>query len=254
MKLRVLGCSGGIGSALRTTSFLLDDDILIDAGTGVGDLCLDELRAIRHIFLTHSHLDHVAGLPLLVDTLLGFTDRALTVHGLPETLKTLQQHIFNWKVWPDFAELPDRDHPSMRYMPINVGDKMEFEHYNITMLPATHTVPAAGYTISNNDGTIAFSGDTSVNDDLWPLLNGIGNLKYLLVECAFANKDRKLADLSKHYCPETLAADIDKLSVAPEIVITHLKPGNESLIMQECHELMPQHKLRRLMNNDIFAV
>ena len=44
MKLRVLGCSGGIGGRhLRTTSLLVDNDILIDAGTGVGDVSLAEL-------------------------------------------------------------------------------------------------------------------------------------------------------------------------------------------------------------------
>ena len=53
MRLRVLGCSGGIGGRhLRTTSFLVDSDVLIDAGTGVGDLSLAELSLIDHIFLS----------------------------------------------------------------------------------------------------------------------------------------------------------------------------------------------------------
>ncbi|MDH3590198.1 MAG: MBL fold metallo-hydrolase, partial [Gammaproteobacteria bacterium] len=67
MRVRVLGCSGGIGQGLRTTSILIDDDILIDAGTGVGDLCLDALSRIRHVFITHSHLDHIVSLPMLID-------------------------------------------------------------------------------------------------------------------------------------------------------------------------------------------
>lgn len=250
MRLRVLGCSGGIGSALRTTSFLLDDDILIDAGTGTGDLCQEELRRIRHIFLTHSHLDHIAGLPLLVDTLLGFTDRPLTIHALPETVDALQQHIFNWKIWPDFAELPDKDHPSMRYRPMTVGESVELDSRTITMLPASHTVPACGYAIRVDTGTLAFSGDTSTNDSLWPVLNRIADLKILLIECAFANKDCKLASVSRHYCPSTLAADLAKLTVSPEIIISHLKPGNEALIMQECHSAMPALNLRRLKGED----
>ncbi|MCG6872632.1 MAG: MBL fold metallo-hydrolase, partial [Gammaproteobacteria bacterium] len=71
MKLRVLGCSGGVGPGLRTTSFLVDEDILIDAGSGVGDLTQAEQEAIRHIFITHTHMDHCAFLPLLADNLFG---------------------------------------------------------------------------------------------------------------------------------------------------------------------------------------
>src|SRR5207342_2805390 len=70
MKLQVLGCSGSIARDCRTTSFLLDDDVLIDAGTGVGDLPLEALARIDHILLTHSHLDHVLGVPLLADSVL----------------------------------------------------------------------------------------------------------------------------------------------------------------------------------------
>ena len=46
MQIRILGCSGGIGPGLRTTSLLVDGTLLIDAGTGVGDLPAAELAAI----------------------------------------------------------------------------------------------------------------------------------------------------------------------------------------------------------------
>src|SRR6185312_16450709 len=103
MIIRILGCSGGIGGKhLRTTSMLVDDDVLIDAGTGVGDLTLAELTAIDHVFLTHSHLDHTVSIPFLVDTMSGTRTTPLEVHALPETIEVLARHIFNWKVWPDF--------------------------------------------------------------------------------------------------------------------------------------------------------
>ena len=60
MQIRILGCSGGVSANLRTTSLLVDGDVLIDAGTGVGDLSLEEMSRIQHVFLTHSHLDHIA--------------------------------------------------------------------------------------------------------------------------------------------------------------------------------------------------
>ena len=107
MKLRVLGCSGGIGGDLRTTSLLLDDDVLIDAGTGVGDLTIEQLARIDHIFLTHSHLDHVTSIPFIVDTVGWMRDLPLTVHATQATLEILRQHLFNWKLWSDFTQIPD---------------------------------------------------------------------------------------------------------------------------------------------------
>ena len=106
MKLRILGCSGGIGGNLRTTSLLLDHDVLIDAGTGVGDLSLAEMCAINHVFVTHSHLDHIACLPLLIDSVGFMRDQPLVIHATDETLAILKEHVFNWEIWPDFTEIP----------------------------------------------------------------------------------------------------------------------------------------------------
>jgi len=124
MKLKVLGCSGGIGGAQpRTTSFLLDDDILIDCGTGVGDLTLDELARIDHVFLTHAHLDHIAALPLMIDSVGELRQAPVQVHATPETIRILHSHIFNWLVWPDFSAIPDHHQPFMRFQPIHVGER-----------------------------------------------------------------------------------------------------------------------------------
>src|SRR5690242_6529792 len=113
MIIRVLGCSGAIAAGSRTTSFLLDQSILIDAGTGVGDLTLDELARIDHILLSHSHLDHVLGVPLLADSVMRRRQgRApIQVHALAETLQVLRQHLFNDHLWPDFTRLPSASQP-----------------------------------------------------------------------------------------------------------------------------------------------
>lgn len=254
MELRVLGCSGGIGAGLRTTSLLLDRDILIDAGTGVGDLDQSELQNIRHIFLTHSHLDHIASLPLMIDTVFGFQDAPLTVHALPETIETLKQHVFNWRVWPDFAELPDRNNPSLRYMPMRHGEEIALGERIIRMIPAVHTVPAAGYIVANGSGAFAFSGDTSTNSELWRALSRVENLKLLIVECAFADEDRELSELAKHYCPQYLAGDIKQLKNDVLVAITHLKPGYEGVIMRECRAAMPGRELIQLAGGERFTI
>jgi ribonuclease BN (tRNA processing enzyme) len=233
MKLRVLGCSGGISGNLRTTSMLLDDDILIDAGTGVGDLSLTELSAIDHVFLTHSHLDHVACVPFLVDTVNPMRDRPLTVHATAETVQILRQHLFNWKIWPDFTQIPDAQHPYMRYETFELGKAVVVGGRKITALPANHTVPAVGFHLDSGRASLVFSGDTTVNDALWEAVNRIENLRYLIVETAFCNAEQELAARSGHLTPDMLAGELRKLRRNPEIYITHLKPSEIDLTMQE---------------------
>ncbi len=126
MKVRVLGCSGAIARDCRTTSFLVDQDVLIDAGTGVGELTRDDMLRIEHVFLTHSHLDHVAGLPLMVDTMAcDRIGRPVHVHALPQTIAALRAHVFNGVIWPDFSCLPSPDMPLVRFHPLEVGELRE---------------------------------------------------------------------------------------------------------------------------------
>src|SRR5918995_7505158 len=206
MRLRVLGCSGGIGGRhLRTTSFLLDSDILIDAGTGVGDLTLAELSQIDHIFITHSHLDHVTSIPFLVDTVGGMRSKPLTVYATRPTIEILRNHLFNWAIWPDFTEIPTPEAPFLRYQDIEVGNPVTLSGRTITPIPARHTVPAVGYHLDSGAASPVFTRDTRPNDALWRIVNRIANLKFLIIETAFSNKERQLAEISRHLCPATLA-------------------------------------------------
>jgi ribonuclease BN (tRNA processing enzyme) len=233
MKWRVLGCSGGIGKDLRTTSFLIDGTILIDAGTGVQDLSVQELQAIDHVFLTHSHLDHVLSLPLMVDSVGGSRTKPLVVHALQDTINALKAHIFNWVVWPDFTEIPHFDRPFMRFEAFAVGQTLELEGLRITALPAQHTVPAVGFRCQDAGGSIVFSGDTSPNDEFWQIVNSMSDLRALIVETAFANREQDRAVLAKHLFPIQLAEELAKLRVEAQIYITHMKPSDSELIARE---------------------
>jgi ribonuclease BN (tRNA processing enzyme) len=252
MQLRILGCSGGIGGDLRTTSMLLDHDTLIDAGTGVGDLSINELAQIDHIFVTHSHMDHVATIPFIVDTVGWMRDRPLTIHATQETLAILREHLFNWKLWPDFSQIPDAQNPVMRYETVAQGETVALNGRRITPLPANHVVPTVGYHLDSGKASLVFTGDTTTNDALWPIVNGIANLKYLIVETALSDRDRELARLSKHLCPSLLAAELAKLKLTPEIFITHLKPRESELIMQQIAVTVKERRLRMLQNNHVF--
>jgi ribonuclease BN (tRNA processing enzyme) len=254
MKIRVLGCSGGIGGSLRTTSFLVDDDVLIDAGTGVGDLSLESLAKIDHIFVSHSHLDHVTSIPFLVDTVCWMRRNPIKVYAIKETLDILRAHLFNWKIWPDFTQIPDAEHPFMEYREIRAGESVELRGRLFTAIPANHTVPAVGYMLDNGRSSLIYSGDTCSNDALWKVVNATSNLKYLIIETAFSNKERGIALASKHLCPQLLAQELEKMSVKPDVFITHLKPGEGALTMKEVSESAGRWRPRMLENNQEFSL
>ncbi len=234
MEIRVLGCSGGIGGlATRTTSLLLDEDVLIDCGTGLSVLSFESLLKINHVFITHSHLDHIALLPLLVDTVGEFRSQPITVHACAETIHILRAHIFNWLVWPDFTAIPDREHPYLRLQVMEVGETIRLGQRLITALPALHSVPAVGYCVSGRGGSLAFSGDTGLCEPLIEALNGISDLRYLLIETAFADAQHDLALAARHMCPSTLRLMLSRLKVQPEVFVTHLKPGMQDVIARE---------------------
>ncbi len=253
MRLRVLGCSGSIGGQQnRTTSFLVDEDILIDAGTGVGDLSLAELTLIDHIFVTHSHLDHVNSIAFLLDSVGALRQTPIKVYAKSETIEILKKHLFNWDIWPDFTVIPTPEQPFMRYEEIDVGKSIVLAERRITVLPAIHTVPAVGYLLDSGAGSLVFTGDTGPNDGLWELVNRIENLKFIIIETAFSDKDQKLAELAKHLCPAMLADELAKLKRPAEIYITHLKPSEIELTMQEIEEIRGDHTPRLLQNNHVF--
>jgi cAMP phosphodiesterase len=233
LKFRVLGCSGGIGAGLRTTSFLFGDSVLIDAGTGLEDLTLEELCAIDHVFLTHSHLDHVLGLPLMVDSIGASRTKPIVVHALADTIEALRQHIFNWVIWPDFTEIPHFERPYMVFEPFVVGQMVQVGAASVTVLPAKHTVSAVGFQCSCETGSLAFSGDTSPNEEFWQVVNSITDLKHLIVETAFANREQDRAVLAKHLYPIQLAEELNKLRVEVPVYITHMKPNDSELIARE---------------------
>lgn len=231
---------------------LVDHDILIDAGTGATDLSLAELAMIDHVFITHSHLDHIAALPLLIDSLADQRKKPITVYGAAATLDILRTHIFNWAIWPDFSEISVRKNPLMKYSAIEVGQSVRLGDRSITAVPAEHTVPAVGYHLDSGAGSFVFTGDTTVNDTFWPVINQIDNLRYLVIEVAFANKERRLAVLSKHLCPSLLGEELSKLKQRPEIFVSHLKPGQIELVMDEIEDCSVDFKPGLLQNNQIF--
>lgn len=238
MQIRVLGCSGAIAKDCRTTSFLVGDRILIDAGTGVGDLTLEEMGRIDHVLLTHSHLDHIAALPLMLDAVSSLRRSPVQVHALPATIEALQAHVFNNIIWPDFSAIPSQASPFLQYQTFSTGELLAIDRIEIEVLPARHTVPAVGFAVKGHTGWWVFSGDTERNQSFWDRVNAL-RVSYLVIETAFSNRERELARRSLHLSPATLAqelANIDPANRYP-IYITHTKPSETELIMEEIRQL-----------------
>jgi ribonuclease BN (tRNA processing enzyme) len=234
MKVRVLGCSGAIAKDCRTTSFLVDSDVLVDAGTGVGDLSLPEMRGIEHVMLTHSHLDHVAALPLMIDAVGSQLTKPVKVYALPGTIGALKTHVFNNVIWPDFSRIPSPDAPFISFHEIHVGQVVQISGKRIEVLPAVHTVPAVGYAVSSGKGCWVFTGDTERNPAFWRRLNQM-DVAALVIETAFSNREKDLAHRSLHLSPNALADELDCIDRGKSfpIYITHTKPAETELIMAE---------------------
>lgn len=254
MRIKVLGCSGGVGPGLRTTSLLVDDEILIDAGTGVGDLSLAQQRRVSHIFLTHSHLDHVCGMAFMADNLFDLIDRPIEVRATAETLAILRDHLFNWKIWPDFSKLPNENSPLIRFGEIQPGVATQLgAKRKLTAFTVLHTVPAVGYALEGPDGCFVFSGDTYAYDGLWSALNGLPRLDKLMIEIAFADEDEELGRLSKHFTPRLLGQELKKLKHRPELYLTHHKPGCEQVIEKQCREALKGWDYHHLTRGDVIT-
>jgi ribonuclease BN (tRNA processing enzyme) len=254
MRFEVLGCSGGVGASLRTTSFLIDDDILIDAGTGATDLTLTQLAKIDHVFLTHSHLDHVAAIPWIVDTVGSARKDPLVVHALDATIRTLKDHIFNWRIWPDFTRIPTPAQPYLKFESMMIGEDIKLGSRIIHSIASNHVVPSVGYRVDSGSNSLIFSGDTSASEALWQAANSCENLRYILIETAFANRDQAVADASKHLYPLRLAAELKKFRGNAEIYITHMKPGEEEVIMAEIAIAVATTKPKRLVQGQVFEL
>ncbi len=234
MKIRVLGCSGAILVNCRTTSFLIDRDVLLDAGTGVGDLTFEEMLGIEHVLLTHSHLDHIAALPLMVDSVASQRSSPLQIHALADTIAALQAHVFNDVIWPDFSQIPTPQNPLISFHEIHIGQVLQFGSKQVEVLPAIHTVPAVGYAVTAGQDYWVFTGDTECNPAFWARINQL-NVATLVIETAFSNREVVLARRSLHLSPKTLAAELDSIAHTAHypIYITHLKPAEAELIMAE---------------------
>ena len=237
MRIRVLGAFGAEGLGQRPTAFLVDDRTLIDAGTVSGALTVPEQREIEYALVSHTHLDHIAGLGFLAETLACCgSGRPVTVASLEPIVDAMRTSVFNNIVWPDFTQIPP-DGPVVKFRTLVEDTEQRVGDLWVTPIPVSHTIPTSGFIV--HDGSVGFiySGDTGPTEALWRAARGLRGIRAVILECAFPNRLRAVADLAKHLTPELIRREIDKLPPEIPVMIYHVKPQFYEETAAELHEI-----------------
>jgi ribonuclease BN (tRNA processing enzyme) len=230
VRIRVLGAHGGASPRHRQTSFLLNDDVCLDAGAVADVLALEEQDRVRAVLLTHAHLDHVASLPFLLENVFGRTTSPVEVAAPAEVIVSLRRHVFNDELWPDFSRLAGSRVPGVAFRVLDWGTPAEVAGLTVTPVPVHHVVPACGYLVSDGSATVVFSGDTGPTETLWAAARAARGVRAVFVECSFPDAMRELAALSCHLTPETLRREVPKMPPDVPVYLYHMKPpGLEAL-------------------------
>lgn len=225
MKLRVLGAFGSEGLGQRPSAFLVNDRVLVDAGTVGGALTIPEQLAIEHALLSHAHLDHLVGLAFLADALASSPETpSVTVMGIAPVVDAVREGIFNNVVWPNFARIPSEETAVIRYRTLAADAEQHVGDLWVTPVAVSHTVPAAGFVVHDGTRGFVYSGDTGPTEALWKAMRGLTGLRAVVLGCAFPNRHAVLAERSGHLTPKLIQREMDKLPPDIPVWIFHIKP------------------------------
>ncbi len=237
MKLRVLGCSGGSVKGRFLSCFLLNEEIALDAGGLTGPLTLDEQLRVRHVIVSHTHLDHNCGLPFFVDNVFGRLDEPITVYATAPVIGSLRDHMFNDELWPDFTVLPSPESPTLRFEEISVEKPFSIGGLRFTPVAVEHLIPTVGFLVEDGDGSILYTSDTGPTDRVWQLASSQEGLQAVITEISFSNEAGALARSSGHMTPDLLASELKKLTRDVPVLVTHTKPGHLPKIREQLEKL-----------------
>lgn len=246
MRLRVLGSAGAEFPDFRPPAFLIDETLLLDAGTIGSVLTEDEQWCIRSIFITHAHLDHIRSIPALADNIIiKNLHHLVTVYATEPVIAAMRDHLFNGVIWPDFTLLPTPEDPVLSLDTITAGRAVllgtddlhsrSSDGYRLTAVEVNHTVPAVGYILESKGVRLVYTGDTGPTDEIWKYASGADAV---IVEVSFPNSLESLALVTRHLCCSLLKKELEKIEVMPKrILITHPKPQYYEQIKLEISEL-----------------
>ncbi len=239
MDLRVIGCHGGETPKHRTSAFVVDERVAIDAGALTSGLELKAQCALEAVLVSHAHLDHIRDLATIADNRSQNRAEPLVVAGTKPTLLALKRHFFNNLLWPDFSAIPSARRSTIRYLELTPEKPVTVAGFEVSAVRVSHTIDTCGFIVRSGNRVLAYSGDTGPTDRLWQVLAATEGLKALLMEVSFPNSEGRLARVSGHHTPETLARDLQKLPGAKELptLLYHIKPTFQAKVERECARL-----------------
>jgi ribonuclease BN (tRNA processing enzyme) len=238
MKVQLLGSSVRNSAQYQyVSSFIVNGTVAIDAGSLGFHGTPQEQEAIRHVFLTHSHSDHTASLPIFVENAWTPSGECPRVYGSPETLDSVQRHIFNDVVWPDFVALSKRMPPFLQLCALQPEVQVEADGLRITPVPVDHLVPTFGYVIADDHGAAIIAGDTGPTTRLWEVAHQTAGLRAIFLEACFPNSMKPLAETSRHLTPEMFCQEVAKMPPGVRVVAVHIKVRYREEVIRELNAL-----------------
>ncbi len=240
MKVHIVPSSVGESSRHQIlATYLINDSVAIDAGV-LGLLSpLEAQRRVRHVFLSHSHLDHLATLPIFIDNVYVHGPDSPSVWGSPQVLETLQRDLFNDRLWPDMIRLSGEESPFLKLETLSAEQPVEVEGLRITPIELKHVVPAFGFLVEElaTKAAVLFVSDTGPTERIWEIANRTPGLKGVFLEASFPNSMRWLADKAAHLTPELFRNELTKLKQSVPVHVIHVKLAFEALILDELRAL-----------------
>ena len=233
MKVKVLGCYGGIAPTQGMTSFLVNDTVALDAGGVSYALSVDRQAMVKDIFISHAHLDHTCCLPFLIDNSFASPGFSLRIYGIQEVVSALSKHLFNGSLWPDFTSIPDDLTPVLKLVTLEPNKAVKVGNLKVRAVPVSHSVPTTGFIVDDGEGSLAFSSDTGPTTHFWDVVNATKNLKAVITESSFPNSEENLAHISGHLTPSLLGKELDKLKKDVPVYIYGCKPRFVGQIKKE---------------------
>jgi ribonuclease BN (tRNA processing enzyme) len=238
MKIRILPSSfDSSGDKQYLTTYLINEAVAIDAGSiGMYGNVADQ-RRISHVFLTHSHADHLSSLPIFLENTYEEGEDCVTLYGHPDVLQTLSRDVFNDRIWVDYARIGSEDSPFVRFAALEEETAVQVENVRITPVQVDHVVTTFGYIVEDESAAVVFGGDSGPTNRIWEIARGFGNLKAAFIEATFPEELRELALRMGHLTPDLLRMEVAKLPESTSIIATHIKPKYQETVIKELKSL-----------------
>lgn len=237
MQVKIIGGHGGVTKNYDATSYLIDDSLLIDAGSVASGLDIQDQLKIDHILISHSHLDHIKDLAFICDNCFGLRSKAFEVYCHETVRSAIKDHLFNDTIWPDFSVLPSKEKATINFNAVTERQKLILGEYTVTPIHVKHPGDAFGFIVEKGDMAIAFTQDTGATEAIWIEAKKYKNLKAIFTEVSFPNKLQNIADLSDHHTPNSMKIELQKMPKDVPVYLGHLKPNYQELLIQEITDL-----------------